>query len=155
MYQHERDLSSFELWHASIERSQRRRVLAADGRRRVARRKQASTAVTAAMLFSPVITAAGAASAGKGKSEIAQSSPANRAVESKTPRTLDVQLKFGDTGTRVAQLQQLLAINADGIFGPETQSAVKQFQQSKGLKADGIVGQSTWSALLGGSAGAA
>ena len=41
MYQHERDLSSFELWHASIERSQRRRVLAADGRRRVARRKQA------------------------------------------------------------------------------------------------------------------
>src|ERR1700742_3891516 len=100
MYQHQRDLGSSELWNSSLERSQRRRVLAEDGRRRVNRRKQASTAVTAAMLFSPVLTAAGAASAGKGKSEVAQSSPANRAIE-KAPATLDVELRVGDQGARV------------------------------------------------------
>ena len=82
-------MGSFELWTASLDRSKRRRRLAADGRRRVARKKQASTAVTAAMLLSPAITVAGA-SGSKGKSEVAQSSPANRAIEPATSHDLDV-----------------------------------------------------------------
>ena len=98
MFQDQRDMGSHELWHASLNRSRRRRRLAADGRRRVARKKQASTAVTAAMLFSPALTVAGA-SASKGKSEIAQSSPANRAIEPSTSHNL----------TEV--LQQIKAVN--------------------------------------------
>ncbi len=49
MEQHVRDLGSAELWDISLERSIRRREWAHDGRRRMARKKQASTAVTAAM----------------------------------------------------------------------------------------------------------
>ena len=44
-----RDLASPELWQRSLERSRRRRVLAEDARKEIARRKTASFAVTAAM----------------------------------------------------------------------------------------------------------
>src|SRR3954451_13758184 len=147
-----RDLGSFELWHHSLERSRKRRMLAVDGRRRVGRQRKASTAMTAAMLFGPVVSVAGASSSSQ-RGEIAQSSPANRAIA----RTLDVELHRGDTGARVAQLQQLLAIDADGIFGARTEAAVREFQGRAGLAVDGVVGQSTWTALLasGGTRGAA
>jgi peptidoglycan hydrolase-like protein with peptidoglycan-binding domain len=148
MEQHVRDLGSAELWHTSLERSRKRRVLAHDGRRRMARKKQASTAVTAAMLMTPVLQVGGAMAGSKGKSVVSQSSPANRAIDA---RTLDVELHEGDTGTRVAQLQQLLHIDADGIFGPQTAAAVRAFQGRAGLTVDGVVGQSTWQALLAGS----
>src|SRR3954469_14299867 len=148
MEQHVRDLGSAELWHNSLERSQRRREWAEDGRRRMARKKQASTAVTAAMLMTPVLQVGGAMASSKGKSEVAQSSPANRAIDS---RTIDVELHEGDTGTRVAQLQQLLGVDADGIFGPQTAAAVRAFQGRAGLTVDGIAGASTWRVLLGGS----
>src|SRR3712207_1925657 len=136
MEQHVRDLGSAELWHTSLERSRKRRVLALDGRRRMARKKQASGAVTAAMLLTPVLQVAGA-SAGKktGKSEVASASPANRAVEN---RTLDVTLVEGATGARVAQLQQLLGVEVDGIFGPQTADAVRAFQARAGLPVDGV-----------------
>ena len=39
-----RDLSSVEVWEKSLERSRRRRVLAAQGRREMARRRQGWTA---------------------------------------------------------------------------------------------------------------
>src|SRR3954452_16887549 len=148
MEQHVRDLGSDELWHTSLERSQRRREWANDGRRRMARKKQASTAVTAAMLMTPVLQVSGAMAGSKGKSEVGQSSPANRAIDG---RTLSVELHEGDTGARVAQLQQLLGVDADGVFGPQTAAAVRAFQGRAGLAVDGIVGASTWRALLGGS----
>jgi hypothetical protein len=97
--EHVRDLGSDELWHTSLERSRRRREWADDGRRRMARKKQASTAVTAAMLMTPVLQVSGAMAGSKGKSEVAQSSPANRAIDG---RTLSVELHEGDTGARVA-----------------------------------------------------
>ena len=46
-----RDLASVEVWEKSLERSRRRRVLAAQGRREMARRKQASAAVSAGRSF--------------------------------------------------------------------------------------------------------
>ena len=55
-----RDLGSFELWQHTLERSRKRRMLAVDGRRRVGRQRKASTAMTAAMLFGPVVSVAGA-----------------------------------------------------------------------------------------------
>ena len=151
MQNHLRDLGSSELWQSSLDRSRKRRVLAHDGRRRTARRKQASGAVTAAMLLTPVLQVGGvAAKTRTGKSDVGLSSPANRAIGG---RTLRVTLVEGATGARVAQLQQLLGVDVDGIFGPRTAAAVRGFQAREGLAVDGVVGASTWRALLGSGAG--
>lgn len=56
-------------------------------------------------------------------------------------------LKKLDKGNEVIQLQKLLGINADGIFGPITEECVKQFQRTHNLDVDGIVGPKTWAAL--------
>jgi N-acetylmuramoyl-L-alanine amidase len=57
-------------------------------------------------------------------------------------------LRRGSRGSRVRELQKLLGLNADGIFGPATETAVRDFQQKNGLKADGLVGPKTWEILL-------
>lgn len=56
-------------------------------------------------------------------------------------------LKKGSKGAPVRELQGLLEIDADGIFGDDTQAAVLAFQESRGLHADGKVGPQTWDAL--------
>jgi hypothetical protein len=61
-------------------------------------------------------------------------------------------LKSGTQGNDVAMLQQLLGINADGIFGGQTRARVIEFQQASGLAADGMVGPMTWSALVSATA---
>lgn len=58
-------------------------------------------------------------------------------------------LSVGDRGDDVAKMQEVLKINADGIFGPATKRAVKAFQQANGLVADGIAGPKTLTKLLG------
>ena len=58
-------------------------------------------------------------------------------------------LRRGSKGNEVVQVQTLLGIDADGIFGKKTEAAVKAFQAANGLKVDGIVGRQTWAALLG------
>ena len=57
-------------------------------------------------------------------------------------------LKRGMSGKAVKELQMLLGINADGIFGCLTETAVRLFQKQHGLTEDGIVGKNTWSELL-------
>ncbi len=57
-------------------------------------------------------------------------------------------LKKGMKGEDVKELQKLLKINADGIFGRQTEKAVKSFQLENGLVSDGIVGQKTIAKLL-------
>lgn len=57
-------------------------------------------------------------------------------------------LKRGSKGNEVKQVQNLLGIDADGIFGKKTEAAVKAFQAANGLTPDGIVGRKTWAALL-------
>ena len=52
-------------------------------------------------------------------------------------------LKKGCKGNDVKELQKVLKVNADGIFGNDTLIAVKKFQKSKSLKADGVVGKNT------------
>lgn len=54
----------------------------------------------------------------------------------------------------VKELQTLLAqqgfsMNADGLFGRDTEDAVKAFQSRNNLNDDGVVGALTWAALLG------
>ena len=64
-------------------------------------------------------------------------------------------LRQGDSGPSVVQMQTMLrrisqdypaipTIQADGIFGPNTQKAVETFQSIFGLTPDGIVGTATW-----------
>jgi peptidoglycan hydrolase-like protein with peptidoglycan-binding domain len=59
----------------------------------------------------------------------------------------------GDKGDAVKMLQELLISYgynpgpADGIFGPQTESALKAMQSDYGLKVDGIAGPVTWAAL--------
>ena len=50
-------------------------------------------------------------------------------------------------GGGVRSLQRMLGLSADGVFGPQTESAVKRFQRRHGLTADGVVGPMTRRAL--------
>ena len=56
-------------------------------------------------------------------------------------------LKKGSRGNEVKQIQHALGIEADGIFGAQTETAVKEFQKEHGLYPDGIVGKNTLNAL--------
>ncbi len=50
-------------------------------------------------------------------------------------------------GFSVELFQEALGLNADGYFGPGTETAVKDFQTQVGLPATGVIDASTWSAL--------
>lgn len=56
-------------------------------------------------------------------------------------------LKLHSTGENVRELQKILGIFADGIYGKQTESLVKQWQKDNGLVPDGIVGEKTWNRL--------
>ena len=56
-------------------------------------------------------------------------------------------IRRGSTGAAVKELQRILDITVDGVFGSGTESAVKAFQRREDLTVDGIVGASTWRAL--------
>jgi len=58
-------------------------------------------------------------------------------------------LFYGVRGVEVQQLQRLLGLTPDGLFGPGTQAAVRAVQQRHGLTPDGIVGPDTWARLEG------
>ncbi len=49
-------------------------------------------------------------------------------------------LKKGMAGEPVRRLQTKLGVKADGIFGPNTETALKDYQKRHGLKVDGIAG---------------
>ena len=56
-------------------------------------------------------------------------------------------LKEGSRGQEVAELQQALGIDADGVFGAGTRTAIESYQQKNGLLVDGIVGPQTLAAI--------
>lgn len=58
-------------------------------------------------------------------------------------------LRRGDRGEAVKQLQKLLKLPADGIFGEKTEAGVKGVQLINGLRPDGIAGKQTWGVLTG------
>lgn len=67
-------------------------------------------------------------------------------------RSLRLKDKPRMEGEDVREMQTRLnvhgvACDADGVFGPATETAVKIFQRAKGLVVDGICGAKTWAAL--------
>lgn len=57
-------------------------------------------------------------------------------------------LKKGSKGTAVKELQKLLHLIEDGIFGLITEETVIEYQKEHGLKPDGIVGPATMASLM-------
>jgi len=58
-------------------------------------------------------------------------------------------LHIGDRGDAVRELQALLGVAADGIFGADVREAVRDVQDRAGLARDGLVGPATWRAIDG------
>lgn len=52
-------------------------------------------------------------------------------------------LRLGSKGEEVKNLQKMINIQSDGVFGKGTENAVKKFQHENGLVVDGIVGPVT------------
>jgi len=52
-------------------------------------------------------------------------------------------LKIGSKGELVKDVQEVVGVAADGIFGAGTAEAVKKWQAANGLDADGLVGKGT------------
>jgi peptidoglycan hydrolase-like protein with peptidoglycan-binding domain len=133
-----RDLGSPEVWERSLNRSRRRREMAAA--RRANRKKCAvPTALIAATLIVPT-----------GQVARAQDTTTTSAVGTG-------DLKIGSRGPAVASAQRALGIPADGVFGRQTRRAVRTFQRAHGLLVDGVIGPVTGGALgtrgAGGSGG--
>lgn len=51
--------------------------------------------------------------------------------------------RVGSTGEKVKQIQTIVGVAADGIFGPATEAAVRQWQSNLRLNADGVWGPAT------------
>lgn len=56
-------------------------------------------------------------------------------------------LRRGSTGAEVREVQTVLGLPVDGIYGPKTETAVRKFQAQRKLVADGIVGADTWAKM--------
>jgi hypothetical protein len=142
----QRDLSSTDLWHESLERSRRRRELSELARKHQSRQKGASLAVTAAMATTPI---APTLTAFKGKAPKKTSLSAhNLRLEKKENGGARVLLERGDRNTAVAQVQEELKVPVDGIFGPVTELAIEQFQKRAGLPVNGKIDVRTWLKLF-------
>lgn len=51
--------------------------------------------------------------------------------------------RIGSSGEKVRDIQRLVGVNADGIFGPQTEAAVRQWQSNLRIPADGVWGPLT------------
>jgi peptidoglycan hydrolase-like protein with peptidoglycan-binding domain len=89
-----------------------------------------------------------------------QAVAAVRSCSSSTPVASRPTLRYGDTGSCVKVLQNILlnkgysigASYATGTFGSGTLGAVRRYQSSKlYLDIDGVVGPKTWNALVNGA----
>ena len=95
---------------------------------------------------------AGSTSGSTGNTSSSTGSSSSNAGSSNISTSGRPTVGYGDSGSNVKALQQLLnkygyGLAEDGIFGSGTYAAVQRFQASKGLVADGIVGPLTWAKL--------
>ena len=174
-----RDLACPELWERSLERSRRRRELAAQRRPGV---QTVSAVALAATLVSPAAagatllrthshgTAVADAQRALGVAADGQFGPLTRRAVRAFQRSHGLQVD-GVIGPLTAAalglsrgpkppaettraIQAKLGLAVDGVYGPVTRGAVIQFQRVHGLEVDGVVGPQTLGALgLSGAAG--
>lgn len=71
-----------------------------------------------------------------------------KAYKSTPATSIRPVLRRGAQGKAVGELQGLLGLKQDCIFGCLTETAVRLFQKEHGLVEDGIVGAVTWRELL-------
>ncbi|HEX7410563.1 MAG TPA: glycoside hydrolase family 19 protein [Bacteroidales bacterium] len=57
-------------------------------------------------------------------------------------------LKIGSVGEEVRKLQTKLGLNADGSFGPVTESKVKEWQANNNLAANGVIEDMSWGKMF-------
>ena len=58
-------------------------------------------------------------------------------------------IKPGDKSNGVKIIQQALALEADGVYGPKTKASVIKFQDNhKNIDSNGIIGPKTWAELV-------
>jgi putative chitinase len=77
---------------------------------------------------------------GKAPTPSAKASTATAPASKPAPETT---VKRGSKGPLVVKLQQALNLNADGDFGPGTETALKAWQTKNSLTPDGIAGPKT------------
>lgn len=80
---------------------------------------------------------------GANTSKPVASAPVKKVSDTKMPL-----VKNGSRGKAVKIWQVIIGVNADGIFGKDTERVTKEFQRKHGLDADGIVGSKSWKAGL-------
>jgi peptidoglycan hydrolase-like protein with peptidoglycan-binding domain len=51
--------------------------------------------------------------------------------------------RVGSTGDKVREIQRIVGVPDDGVFGPQTEAAVRQWQSNLKLNADGVWGPAT------------
>jgi len=167
-----RDLACPELWERSLERSRRRREIAAQ------RRPGAQTVSAVALVATLVSPAAAGATLLRTHSRGPAVAAAQRALgvaadgefgpltrravrDFQRAHGLEVDGIIGpltaaalgvDKGPKPSAettraLQAKLGLAVDGVYGPITRAAVLQFQRVHGLEVDGVVGPQTLGAL--------
>src|SRR5437764_9977611 len=146
VYSYSRDLTSEELWQRSLERSRRRRYLAPIIRKRQSRKRKASFAMTAVMAGVPTLPGFASADSMTGAAK-----KATRTANEHGYDANKVLLALGQANPGVAQIQQALHIQVDGIYGAQTETAVAQFQKQMGIDDPGNAGKvdiRTWLTLF-------
>ena len=143
-----RDLSAPEHWHRSLERSRRRRTLAAAGRKTRSRRKRASWFLSAAVAVAPSLPTLAMA---QGSGGDGAGSPQDHDLVRGSQN--EILLERGTSGPAVTVVQRALKerdllVLVDGYYGPETERAVSAFQRAKGLPNTGKVDLRTFLALI-------
>ena len=143
-----RDLSAPEHWHRSLERSRRRRILAAAGRKTRSRRKRASWFLSAAVAVAPSLPTLAMAQGPGGDGAGSPQDP-----ELVRGSQNEILLERGTSGAAVTVVQRALKerdllVLVDGYYGPETERAVSAFQRAKGLPNTGKVDLRTFLALI-------
>ena len=83
-----------------------------------------------------------------GASTPAAAAPAAKPAAKKPAATFK-PLKNGSKGTGVKNVQSMLGLKADGVFGSGTAKAVQDFQKKFGLPVTGVVDAATFKALKG------
>jgi len=70
------------------------------------------------------------------------------AIGAATSTSSDITLKIGSNSNLVKEVQTALKLNADGAFGPLTESAVKSWQRINRFIANGVIDQKQINKLL-------